>query len=113
MRALLLLALLTPACADPDPALPASAGADLVTGTVVSADASPWAYDGDAVVVLDVEGERVEVRVSARYNLCEAPGVSIAGDLRPGDRVAVRGERLDDGSLRPCADARHVLRRVD
>lgn len=109
MRYLLLLALLA-ACAsgdttgDPD---------GLLIGTVTSVDLSPMAYDGDAVLVIDVDGSPVEVRVPARINLCPAQDRIELAELSVGDRVEVRGSREADGAVRPCSEADHLLRKAE
>ena len=84
----------------------------LLTGTVTSVDRSPMAYDGDAVVVLDVDGEPVQVRIPARINLCPARDRIELGDVQVGDRVEVLGARGEDNAVRACAEPNHLLRRV-
>ena len=105
------LALLVLAAASACSAPPEASGA--VIGTVQRVDLEPMAYDGDAVIVLRTDsGETVEVRVAARMNLCEAEGLAVVGELRPGDRVEVVGERGEDGAVRPCMSAQHRLVRA-
>lgn len=87
-------------------------GEGLLVGTVVSVDRSPMAYDGDAVLLVDVDGESVEIRVPARINLCPARERIALGEVQVGDRVEVRGTRDSDGAIRPCEEPNHLLRRV-
>lgn len=109
MRPLLLLVLLV-GCG-PRSAVPGSG--DLVAGTVVAVDTSPMAYDGDALLRLRIDtGQTLTVRVPARTNLCAAEGLGIVGELRPGDRVEVRGTADAEGNLRPCTEPHHVLQRA-
>ncbi len=114
MRYLLLLALFVPGCALWDATPPSATSGDpsLLVGTVTSVDLSPLAYDGDAVIMVDVDGAAVEVRVPARINLCPARDRIEFADLSVGDRIEVRGSRESDGAVRPCSEADHLLRKV-
>ena len=103
--ALLLLA----ACAAP-PDGGTDSGAT-VRGEVVSVDAAPLAYDGDALVVVRTDAGERTVRVPARINLCDAE-VADLGTLRPGTRIEARGETNADGDVTPCTSAEHFLRVV-
>ena len=86
--------------------------APTVAGEVVAVDLDPWAYDGNATLDVRTEaGETVRVSVPARVNLCPATFGSLS-EIRPGDRVEVRGERSADGRVTPCAQPDHYLRRV-
>lgn len=82
-----------------------------VAGTVASVDADPWAYDGNAVLRIRTTGGEVVVEVPARTNLCAATGLGLVTDLRPGDRVVVRGERSESGVVTPCVRPGHGLTR--
>ena len=109
MRLLLILTLLA-ACVRPEPAVdPPSDGPGEVTGTVVSIDREPMAYDGDALIELATDAGPVTVHVAARMNLCKASGLSLIGSLQVGDTVEVRGERSVDGSILPCASSEHAI----
>jgi hypothetical protein len=84
-----------------------------VTGTVVSVDLAPIAYDGDAVIVMTPpSGESVRVLVPARVNLCQAQGLDVLNTLQPGDEIEVRGDPEGDGALRPCLEPDHLIRRL-
>lgn len=91
------------------------AAGDTVTfeGRVVSVDTQPWAYDGNAVVVVDSATRgRVAVQLPARWNLCRAAPVDV-GRLESGSRARVVGETGAEGEVVVCADASHRLERVD
>ena len=82
-------------------------------GRVVSVDASPWAYDGNAVVVVrDAAGRDVSVQLPARWNLCKAAPVDLQA-LGPGDRVQVSAEATDARTVVVCAETTHHLRKLD
>lgn len=99
-----------------DAAVPAAGGlaADtLATGTVVSVDASPMAYDADGLVELLTDGDdRLTVHVPARQNLCTATGLGLLGELKAGDRVEVRGEVRDGDQITPCSSPDHGIQRL-
>lgn len=83
-----------------------------VSGEVTAVDLSPMAYDGNATLdVRTAAGETVRVEIPARTNLCQAD-LTGYGDLRVGDRVAVRGARQASGAVTPCTEPDHYLRRV-
>ena len=102
LPALLLLA----ACASS----PDAGGA--VRGEVVSVDAAPLAYDGDALVVVRTDAGERTVRVPARVNLCEAADLPALDTLRPGDHVEARGDVNAEGDVTPCASPNHFFRVV-
>jgi hypothetical protein len=81
-----------------------------VTGVIAAIDTRPWAYDGNAVVEVDVEatGRRLAVQLPARWNLCAAPPVDV-DTLSPGQRVRVVGEAGQGNELVVCQDASHRL----
>ena len=107
MRAPLLVCLALAACSGA-----ASGGPGAVEGTVVSVDLSPWAVDGDGRLVVATGDGDVTVRVPARADLCRAAGLDAVGEVAPGDRVEVRGERAGGGDVTPCQSADHYVRRV-
>ena len=82
-----------------------------VAGTVASVDTAPWAYDGNAVLVVATTGGEVRVEIPARTNLCAATNLGLVADLQPGDAVVVRGERSEAGVVTPCTSADHGLER--
>ncbi|MEM1056055.1 MAG: hypothetical protein AAGI52_11050 [Bacteroidota bacterium] len=112
MRFLLLVAVLVSACVPrPDPM--AQQAPEPIVGTVERVDLTPMAVDGDAEVTLRTsDGERVEIRVPARQNLCEATGLGMIGSLRAGDRLEVVGAMRGE-EIVPCESATHRLRRPD
>ena len=74
-------------------------------------DLDPWAYDGNAVLLVDTSGGEVRVEIPARTNLCAATNLGLVSELQPGDAVLVRGERSRGGTVTPCALANHTLER--
>jgi len=114
MRVLLLLVLLA-GCKNTVPVEVRAIvpGGDVVRGTVQSVDAQPMTYDADGLVVVQTEaGTAVTIHVPARMHLCEAEGLDVFHDLRPGDRVEVRGDWDEPGHLRPCTSPEHYLCRA-
>lgn len=107
--AVLATASLLVACATPGPG---DAGTSRLTvrttGTIVSIDTAPWAYDGHAVVRLESADGRLAVLLPARWNLCQATPVDVEA-LGPGMRVEVVGEQDPEGGVVVCADASHRL----
>ena len=109
MRFAFLALLAVSACSSP----PEASGDGALLGTVQSVDLTPMTYDGDAVITMETDaGETVLVNVPARMNLCEATGLALVGELLPGDRIEVMGERREDGSVTPCAQPEHRLARA-
>ena len=81
-------------------------------GRVISVDTAPWAYDGNAVVVVASDaGREVRVQLPARWNLCKAPSVDTQ-TLRAGDRVHVVASAGEADSVTVCERAEHRLTRV-
>lgn len=84
-----------------------------IEGEVVSIDTNPWAYDGNAVVVVATGGAgTVQVQLPARWNLCKAESPDVQA-LEPGHSVRVAGTVTDAGTLVVCEQPQHHLRRVD
>lgn len=107
MRTLLLSVLLAGCTGSVQSAAPT------VAGEVVAVDLSPMAYDGNATLDVRTDaGSTVRVEVPARTNLCQAE-LGALGEIRPGDRVEVTGERSATGVVTPCADPTHSLRVVE
>ncbi len=99
----------TPADADATGAEPPADGAMTIVGPIVSIDTDPWAYDGNAVVLVDADGRgRMAVELPARWNLCEAEPVDVAA-LIVGMRVQAVGAPTGDGVLVVCEAAAHRL----
>ena len=106
MRPLPALLLLAACAAPPD------GGTDpggVVRGEVVSVDATPLTYDGDALVVVRTDAGERTVRVPARLNLCEAE-IADLSTLVLGVRVEARGETNTDGDVTPCTSSEHFFR---
>lgn len=101
LPAMLLLA----ACAgapDRGPDAESGSATRTVEGTIVSIDTAPWAYDGNAVVVLeDAAGRHVQVQLPARWNLCAAAPVDVAA-LAVGMRAKASGSADGEGGLVVC-----------
>ena len=103
------LILFVAACAATSEQGSTSAGNGVVEGTVASIDTKPWAYDGHAVVEVDVAGQgRVAVQLPARWNLCKAQPVDVEA-LQVGMRVQAVGEAEDSGRITVCAAPEHRL----
>lgn len=103
--------LATAACvATPAKVIPLAAGAQAaVDGTIVAIDTAPWAYDGNAVVMLQTAARGpVEVHLPARWNLCKAGSVNVAA-LTVGQAVHAVGTVGADGELVVCERAEHRL----
>ncbi len=110
-RSTLLLgaALSVAACASPSTPPAAAGGAASIEGAVTSIDTAPWAYDGNAVIVVDtVAHGAVAVQLPARWNLCQATPVDVEA-LRVGMQVRATGAMDAPGELVVCQDARHRL----
>lgn len=112
---LLLLALAGAAggCANaPSSTAPAVGAQTAFDGWVVSIDTDPWAYDGNAVVVVATDAQqRIGVQLPARWNLCKAPSIDVQA-LKPGDRVHVVGTVGDADRVTVCERETHRLERV-
>ena len=79
-------------------------------GRVASVDLSPWAYDGNGVVVVDTAAHgAVAVQFPARWNLCRATPPEALDALQPGARVRVVAMASGPAAAVVCADASHGL----
>lgn len=86
----------------------------IVEGRVMSVDASPMAYDGDALVVLhSVSHGPLTVHLPARTNLCRAQGLGLLGELRVGDQLQVEGMATGPADISVCQEPSHRLQRID
>ena len=107
----LLLALVAGCAPSPSPA--SGTPTDVtVRGTVLSVDLNPWAYDGNAVLLVGTDRGEARVEVPARTNLCAATGLGLVSDLQPGDAVVIVGEQVEGGATVPCTSASHALQRA-
>jgi len=105
----LVIVLAAASCASPQVAHPAASGDVAIEGAVVAIDTRPWAYDGHAVVEVDVDGGgRVALQLPARWNLCQAAPVDLEA-MAPGTRVQAVGAAQSEGRLTICSDAGHRL----
>lgn len=99
---------------------PALSGAALVPdtqasveGTVERVDTAPWAYDGNAIVVVGGTAQgAVTVQLPARWNLCKAPAPVDPATLKTGERVRAVGTVSADGDLVVCEQPTHRLERL-
>lgn len=102
-------ALSVAACATPSAPPAAAGGAGSIEGTITSIDTAPWAYDGNAVIVVETAAQgSVAVQLPARWNLCQATPVDVEA-LRVGMQVRATGATDTPGELVVCQDARHGL----
>jgi hypothetical protein len=104
------LALASVGCAvTPAASAPAVGGQATVDGTIASVDTDPWAYDGNAEVILEAEaGRRVSVQLPARWNLCKAGQVDVAS-LAVGRRARAVGTVTGNDEVVVCERAEHRL----
>lgn len=114
--ALMLLAIaLLPGCVSRGGAAAALAvGKDVeFEGRLESVDTTPWAYDGNARLVVDTAAhDDVAVELPARWNLCKAPAVGDAGTFSAGDRVRVVGTVTAPATVTVCERATHRVTRL-
>ena len=83
-------------------------------GNVVSVDTDPWAYDGNAVIMVSTAtAGTVNVQLPARWNLCKAQPLDDLQSLQPRDRVEVVGTVTAPGEVVVCEQPQHRLRKVD
>lgn len=107
--ATLCLALSVAACATAPDATPTAGGQSSVEGTIVSIDTQPWAYDGNAIVMVEVPRQgQVAVHLPARWNLCKAPAVDVDA-LAVGMHVRATGAPGEPGEVVVCEQASHGL----
>jgi hypothetical protein len=84
-----------------------------VEGTITRVDTAPWAYDGNAVIVIATTGRgAIDVQVPARWNLCKASAPDVQM-LKPGDRVQATGAVTAPGQLVICAQPTHRLHKIE
>jgi hypothetical protein len=88
---------------------PMDDGQATVEGTIAAIDTQPWAYDGNAVVLLETAaGRQVSVQLPARWNLCKAAPVDVAS-LAVGRRARAVGTATAADELVVCERAGHRL----
>ncbi|GAB6194792.1 hypothetical protein [Lysobacter xanthus] len=83
-----------------------------VDGRVRSVDTAPWAYDGNATVVVTTPDGDVRVQLPARWNLCKAAPVEGVQGFAAGDRVRATGTVNAPGEITVCERAEHRLVRL-
>lgn len=107
--------LVVSACATAPAGKPLKAGQQVVLqGNIVSVDTAPWAYDGNAIIVISTaDAGNVDVQLPARWNLCKAQPLGDVQALKPGDRVEVVGTVAESNRLVICAEPQHRLRKVE
>ena len=82
-------------------------------GRLESVDTAPWAYDGNARLVVDTTAHGdVAVELPARWNLCKAPAVGDAAAYSAGDRVRVVGTVTAAGTVTVCGQPSHRVTRL-
>lgn len=82
-------------------------------GRLESVDTAPWAYDGNARLVVETPAHGdVAVELPARWNLCKATGIGDASAFAAGDRVRVAGTVTAPGTVTVCQQAAHRIARV-
>ena len=110
-----LLAFALAACSSAGPvAAPLAPGSEVTfEGRLQSVDTAPWAYDGNArlVVATSAHGD-VAVELPARWNLCKASGIGDAGTFTAGERVRVVGSVTAPGTVTVCAEPTHRVVRL-
>lgn len=85
-----------------------------IEGEVVRVDTDPWAYDGNAVIVVSsADTGTVSVQLPARWNLCKAQPLGDVQSLKPGDRVQAVGTVTAPGEMLVCEQPQHRLRKVE
>ncbi|MET0656207.1 MAG: hypothetical protein ABWY94_11610 [Pseudoxanthomonas sp.] len=83
-------------------------------GEVVSVNTDPWAYDGNAVVVVaSAAAGKVDVQLPARWNLCKAQPLGDVQALKPRDRVRVVGTVTAPAEVVVCQQPQDQLRKID
>ena len=111
--AVALLALSACASVSRPPSLPVGHPATF-EGEVVSVNTDPWAYDGNAVVMVSTAtGGTVSVQLPARWNLCKAQPLGDVQALKARDRVQVTGMVTAPGEVVVCGQAQDQLRRIE
>lgn len=93
----------------PAASAPTEDGQATVEGAIAAIDTRPWAYDGNAVVLLETAaGRQVSVHLPARWNLCKAAPVDVAS-LAVGRRARAVGTVTAGDVLTVCERAGHRL----
>lgn len=93
----------------PATSAPMDDGQATVEGTIAAIDTQPWAYDGNAVVLLETAaGRQVSVQLPARWNLCKAAPVDVAS-LAVGRRARAVGTVTAEDELVVCERAGHRM----
>lgn len=85
-----------------------------IEGDVTSVDATPWTYDGNAVVTVSTTNAgTVSVQLPARWNLCKAQPPGDVQALKPGDRVQAVGTVTAPDELVVCGQPQDRLRKIE
>ncbi|WP_368565700.1 hypothetical protein [Pseudoxanthomonas sp. UTMC 1351] len=84
-----------------------------IEGNVVSVNTDPWAYDGNAVVMVSTAAGNVRVQLPARWNLCKAQPLDDIQSFEPNDRVQAVGTVTGPGELVVCGQPEHRLREME
>lgn len=84
-----------------------------IEGRLESVDTSPWAYDGNARLVVDtVAHGDIAVELPARWNLCRAASFGDIGRFAVGMRVRAVGRVTAPATVTVCASPSHRLEPV-
>jgi hypothetical protein len=100
-------------CTAATPRPSTSDGTLSIEGTIVSVDTQPWAYDGNAVVILETPGRgQFSVQLPARWNLCKAPAVDVPS-LTVGAKARAVGTAGAEREIVVCGSETHRLEVVE
>ena len=84
-----------------------------IEGRIARVDTAPWAYDGNAHVIVDTAAHgAVALALPARWNLCKAGGGDTVASLEAGNRVRAVGTVSDEGEVVVCERPTHRIERV-
>lgn len=84
-----------------------------IEGRIASVDTAPWAYDGNAVVMVSTTTHgTVSVQLPARWNLCKAKPPEDLPSFKAGERVQAVGTVTAPGEMVVCEQATHRLQRI-
>lgn len=103
------------ACTGPGGPRPStSTGSEIeFEGRIESIDLAPWAYDGNARLVVRTTSQgELAVELPARWNLCRATGIGEAASFAAGHRVRVAGTMTAPGTVTVCERATHRIARL-
>jgi len=93
---------------------PLTAGGEAsIEGKITAIDTTPWAFDGNAVIQLEIDDNGlVSVQLPARWNLCKAPAIDVEA-LAVGRRARAVGSVGGAGEIVVCERVEHRLQVLD